>query len=463
MAVISYRKDFWLILVALLMVCSISCISKDGSKKPSDSTEGVPGYLIDPESIKIAKGETDGVFIVRGAEGTIKAASGRPEDVVIGLWSVTAKDFADAMSHMKADGSCPRVNANLLGKFSPNPDGSFDATVHAPEQSLLFITTDQSLTQTTVDPKCSEKSDFTVAHLGLTITGTAHTAASDICPDLFYVLVPGNDVLKTKAFCVMKYEAKKDTSKSIPVSTPDGDSGFVGVFYAGMFGLDGVRKACADLGAGYALMTNDEWMVLAVDIASQGKNWSGGSVGAGTINQGYCDGDAKTEKNATSDDDPYFGTPKRWDQKRTHVLSNGETIWDVSGNAGEVVDKVLMASEEVPARPEATGDGIYLFDVNLFTQPTANLPLSSIRPTHDLFSWWQDSWGVAQGLGIYQAFRPSNPGGFSAALAGPVVMARGSNRGASTSLAGIFTTKFISESQMSSEMNRWTFRCVYHP
>jgi len=36
--------------------------------------------------------------------------------------------------------------------------------------------------------------------------------------------------------------------------------------------------ACQSMGVGYHLITNDEWMTLARNIESNGKNWSTGKV-----------------------------------------------------------------------------------------------------------------------------------------------------------------------------------------
>ena len=44
--------------------------------------------------------------------------------------------------------------------------------------------------------------------------------------------------------------------------------------------------ACQSLGAGYHLVTNDEWMAAARSAESVADNWSGGAVGSGGMFRG---------------------------------------------------------------------------------------------------------------------------------------------------------------------------------
>ena len=73
-------------------------------------------------------------------------------------------------------------------------------------------------------------------------------------------------------------------------------------------------------------------------------NWSEGSVGSGALNKGHTDNSPAANLDASHDDnDPCYKTeqtcsPTVWDrQRRTHVLSNGEVIWDFGGNVAEWV------------------------------------------------------------------------------------------------------------------------------
>ena len=61
------------------------------------------------------------------------------------------------------------------------------------------------------------------------------------------------------------------------------------VYHGLIFNQDWVAKTeCSDLGLGYALITNDQWMTIATNIANKSSNWDGGNVGAtSSINVGH--------------------------------------------------------------------------------------------------------------------------------------------------------------------------------
>lgn len=76
---------------------------------------------------------------------------------------------------------------------------------------------------------------------------------------------------------------------------------------------------------GCKLITEAEWMTIAMDVVNNPANWSGGAVGNGTINRGNSNSSA-----TMSGSNELAGV-----NKRTHTLSNGEVIWDLAGNAYE--------------------------------------------------------------------------------------------------------------------------------
>ena len=180
------------------------------------------------------------------------------------------------------------------------------------------------------------------------------------CPTGF-VAVDGNGVLGTNDFCVMKYEAKCDgvgacdqndiTSlpESIAAGTPwvsirADESAPTG---AGT----GAQARCEAMSEGgftgtFSLISNPEWMTIARDIENTASNWSGASVGSGMIPRGHSDNSPSSALAVTDVNDPYIGTGNNsgeaagsgWEQKRTHTLSNGSEIWDLSGNVYEWTD-----------------------------------------------------------------------------------------------------------------------------
>ena len=89
-----------------------------------------------------------------------------------------------------------------------------------------------------------------------------------------WVAVPGNSSYERNDFCVMKYEAKEGIirTKSNASGTP-----WVSISQTT------AAAECASIGA--QLISNDQWMTIATNIANQASNWSGNSVGSGALNR----------------------------------------------------------------------------------------------------------------------------------------------------------------------------------
>lgn len=191
------------------------------------------------------------------------------------------------------------------------------------------------------------------------VTPTPTTAT---CPTNF-VKIPANSTLGTSEFCLSKFEMKAslndgtavfdtnnggtplDVSLHKPESRPEGLP-WVRIT------LSQAAAECTSLGSGYHLSTAKEWQAAALNIESVATNWSGSSVGSGTINSGHSDGAISATAvadgyavsgvlllSAGNATDPFGGTGQTsGSQKRTHTLSNGEIIWDMAGNARDIVD-----------------------------------------------------------------------------------------------------------------------------
>ncbi|WP_413288667.1 hypothetical protein [Bdellovibrio sp. HCB337] len=114
---------------------------------------------------------------------------------------------------------------------------------------------------------------------------------------------------------------------------------------------DNARTQCQNLGAGYNLISNAQWQTIARNIADTDSNWSTGTAYSGQLNRGHSDNAPSSGLSASTDSDACSGTGQTcsdvtWhDQRRTHKLSNGETIWDFSGNALEWVLDTNGASQ----------------------------------------------------------------------------------------------------------------------
>jgi len=263
---------------------------------------------------------------------------------------------------------------------------------------------------------------------GFNITGTGNlvvagqVAATDyqrICPT-GYIWVPGSAKYGTMpGFCVMKYEAKNvgGVATSQTALTPWTSTTQIAA-----------RSACRALGAGYHLISDQEWMTIADNAANTGSNWFGGTVGTNFMYSGHNDNGPAGRLAASTDDDGYSGTGDSASacdgvysnfavgddtitgracagQKRTYTLSNGNVIWDISGNVWEWTDAYIYDSDGTKEMPlPATGWLEY-------TAVTNYKGLNYIRP--------QDtSWSATQSIGrIYTdsncAYGSDGAGGYN--------------------------------------------------
>lgn len=85
----------------------------------------------------------------------------------------------------------------------------------------------------------------------------------------------------------------------------------------------GAKTACEV--AGFSLITELQYLSIACDIAEQDINWTGGKVGQGKLFQGLHLGTVKGAQ------DGHYVSPNE-SERRWHQLSNGERIYDFSGN-----------------------------------------------------------------------------------------------------------------------------------
>jgi hypothetical protein len=184
--------------------------------------------------------------------------------------------------------------------------------------------------------------------------GTSRQATTTDCPE-GYIAVPG------ESFCVMRFEAQKGPD-NLPVST-------AGVFPWNFQSPTGAKTACEDLGRGYHLMTSEEWMAVANNILSTPLNdlslEPGVQLAVGnsasqkrpqaapaniittascTLSEGLES--VQNKSCVLRGNIPYSGTAGSWSVpyvsgqpnrslSRALSLSNGELIWDLTGNLWE--------------------------------------------------------------------------------------------------------------------------------
>ena len=262
-----------------------------------------------------------------------------------------------------------------------------------------------------------------------------------------WVLVPGNTFYNTQDFCLMKYEAKNTANQ--PVSQAQGLP-LVSVTQAE------ARASCS--ASGFHLITNEEWMTVTTNIASQASNWSGNGIGDGVLARGHSDGSPNEPCAASENDANSYvegndctalpagaGESDEATQRRTHVLSNGEVVWDISANVYEWVDKIV---ENPEVRP-----GPVNFNSVEYTEIVENsdeMPLTDLVPTIAFEGAFV--WGTAQSIGQFLVGDED--------AAGPLPMYRGGdwNNG---DQSGVFNADL--DATLNTESANLGFRCVTAP
>jgi hypothetical protein len=243
------------------------------------------------------------------------------------------------------------------------------------------------------------------------------------CP-LGYEKVRANPLVGTNNdFCVAKYEMKDVAG--VPTSQPS-------LTPWTNISQEQAISHCSSLGPNYHLITNEEWMTVARSIETNPVNYS---TNANSFNRGnaYVGG---ALKEASSDDDPCHGTSAScsdtlWNvQKRTHTLSSGGVIWDISGNGWEWVNTIVT---DKPSKVDS------FVEVNA-PFPTANFPATSYKSLDETLN-------STHGIGKF--FGGTSPNG---------AVSRGGST-ASTTTAGIYAAYL--DLPPTFVGNGWAFRCVY--
>lgn len=175
--------------------------------------------------------------------------------------------------------------------------------------------------------------------------------ANDIKCPLNFVIVPGSSLYGTGDFCAMKYEAKQDSS-IVPASEPDGLP-WVNVPQD----VAGVNNDANDYSknvancSGCHLISEAEWLTIAHDALGVGSNkntlsgfnyiYRGNStnLGSGALAASRSDSNGYFGMSTSAGDAAFYDSSHLYvngdSQRRTLTLSNGEVIWDVSGNVAE--------------------------------------------------------------------------------------------------------------------------------
>ena len=263
-----------------------------------------------------------------------------------------------------------------------------------------------------------------------------------------WVRVPADGIYVEQDFCVMKYEAKcsdpdgvgctanmaNETAQSTADFKPWID-----------INQNQAISACTALGTGFKLISNPEYMAIATNIAGNSNNWESGIIGDGMLIRGHSDNNpGEACEAASSDTEAYVdltcsGTNLGDNlQRRTYFLSNGQVIWDLSGNVWEWVDYINIDDKPSPSLIAWTPYTDIL--------GSNSMPLSLLIPEVAINLGWNDA---TQGIGNYL----SGDNGFGGALRRGGVWATNSD-------AGLFSA-LLSDAPDFSNNGHGGFRCSY--
>ena len=245
-----------------------------------------------------------------------------------------------------------------------------------------------------------------------------------------YIRVPGSSLYGTRDFCVMKYEAKTG-SATVAATTQAAGTPQVNISQTNAI------TACSL--AGGSLINNREWMTIARNIEAQGVNWTGGSVGSGGLWRGHSDNNPNSALAAsTNDNQGYEGTGNISPsvERRTYTLSNGEVIWDLSGNVWEWTSDTILGQD----KPNNNSGEFWQEWTDISNFGTLSYDLT--RPSNPV-------WNSSQNMGQYYAGQVTGTTNFA--------FIRGGNW-INTSFPGVFTMLL---SGAPSDANTYLgFRCV---
>ena len=280
------------------------------------------------------------------------------------------------MTIAQADSNYTQLTVDASGNLTLTPSGS---TITIPDDNLKICAGDACQTTATL----TGNGNLTVEN-NIEIGG----AYNRTCPT-GYVWAPGSAKFGTlPGFCVMKYEAKNDGANNVSVNPT----------HAPYVSIDQPtsRSKCEAIGLGYHLISEPEWMTIAENIAQTPINDMDDDAGL-QLATGHSDNAPASALAATTASDPvvsgcnlsatmenaanaysassceiqgdgsyggddndkgYYGTSQVWaatgyvsgaankSQLRTHILSNGNVIWDIAGNVWDWTDAYINGTAD---------------------------------------------------------------------------------------------------------------------
>jgi len=251
-----------------------------------------------------------------------------------------------------------------------------------------------------------------------------------------YIPVPSREDYYESSFYVMKYEAKvenKGNTSAKAISKPE-DKPITRVSY------NDALKLCKNNGPHYDLIQNSQWQNIALSIEETDINWSRGRRSLSDDNALNCGVSLGRAKPANADDQndcADSSCQSQWDfKRRTHILNNGEIIWDFCGNVGEIMKDRYTLSQSFDAQIfELTGQLKQLFG----PERTYKTGTDRNRSRRDNYYW-----------GLGEADIDSDH---------DLIVRGGTGRSAN----GIFSVSVKNNQDGRRTLNQLGFRCVYEP
>ena len=270
----------------------------------------------------------------------------------------------------------------------------------------------------------------------------------------------------------MKYEAKNagaattsDTTDDKPISQAAGTP-WVGVNPTGAWNecrslnteeSDAQINSDASEDGTYALTSNLEWMSLARDIENVAVNWTSGVVGTDCLFRGNVGATLPCGGVNSAYDGPVTDSGTNRSSTAKFTLSNGEEIWDLSGNAEEWVDWSADDNVLTMVGVRARIDGNGYLEWQEFKNLTKNIedddemPRSSWEPTNPSLD------NSSNGIGMYLWGRSLHDSSNRTGRRGGASNSEENQSGS----AGVFSLSmnsfpYVDELPLG-------FRCVYRP
>ena len=249
------------------------------------------------------------------------------EDAYSDIVSITDADFVDSnnVGYYELEGRCQRENAFVWITVNDYPSHPPPKCNRGRWETSLDLT----------DPLITEKKivTFYVIHDKEEVCKEVRVAFQG--PEN-YIPIPPLEDYSESGFYVMKYEAKvkERISSARAVSEPeDRPTTFIS--------HEDAENRCRNNGGRYRLMKNTEWQTIARHIESMDENWSQSRAIPSDNNKLNCGARSSSPREASrSDDDDCAASScgAGWhESRRTHFLPNGEKIWDMCGNVGEIM------------------------------------------------------------------------------------------------------------------------------